>query len=149
MCKRQRYFEDIEIGERWDVGDYEMTAERIKSFAAEFDPLPMHTDEAAAEKTRFNGLLASGAHTIAAWARLRAQTTADHAEIAGARIDVYLTRPVRPGHKLRLQRECVEKLRHPKGEPGGFIVFSDRVVTQDGELVMRLRNTTLYDGRPS
>jgi acyl dehydratase len=33
-----------------------MTAERIKSFAAEFDPQPFHLDENAAEGTLFAGL---------------------------------------------------------------------------------------------
>jgi acyl dehydratase len=39
--------------------------ERIKSFAAEFDPQPFHLDEEAAKDSVFKGLTASGWHTAA------------------------------------------------------------------------------------
>jgi acyl dehydratase len=45
-------------------------AERIKSFAAEFDPQPFHLDEESARSTIFRGLAASGWHTAAATMRL-------------------------------------------------------------------------------
>src|SRR5262249_58747862 len=37
--------------------------DRIKSFAAECDPQPFHLDAAAAQRTMFQGLAASGSHT--------------------------------------------------------------------------------------
>ena len=52
------------------AGVVAMTAERIKSFAAEFDPQPSHLDEGAADGTFFGGLVASGWHTAAVAMRL-------------------------------------------------------------------------------
>jgi len=56
----QLYLEDLHVGQRFGSGKYQMTAERIKAFAAEFDPQPFHLDEAAAAGTIFRGLAASG-----------------------------------------------------------------------------------------
>ena len=41
----ERYFEDYAVGQKFGTGTVTVTAERIKSFAREFDPQPFHTDE--------------------------------------------------------------------------------------------------------
>jgi acyl dehydratase len=57
-----RFFEDIEIGRRRDVGSFTFTADGIKKFAAQFDPQAFHLDEEAGRKSLFGGLAASGWH---------------------------------------------------------------------------------------
>jgi acyl dehydratase len=57
-----RFFEDIEIGARREVGFFTFTADAIKKFAAQFDPQPFHLDEEAGRKSLFGGLAASGWH---------------------------------------------------------------------------------------
>ena len=47
------YLYILHAGQRFTSGEYEMTAERMKSFAAEFDPQPFHLDETAARATVF------------------------------------------------------------------------------------------------
>jgi acyl dehydratase len=42
-----KFFEDIRVGERSEIGRHTFTAEEIKAFAAQFDPQPFHLDEAA------------------------------------------------------------------------------------------------------
>jgi acyl dehydratase len=64
------YLEDLSVGQRFTSGEYEMTAERMKAFAAEFDPQPFHLDEAAGRVSLFGGLAASGWHTAAVTMRL-------------------------------------------------------------------------------
>ena len=59
------WFDDLALGMRFKSGEVSVTKEDIKRFAAEFDPQPFHLDEAAAEKTAFKGLAASGWHTAA------------------------------------------------------------------------------------
>jgi len=67
----RRYFEDLAVGQRYhSTSPVAVTAERIKAFAAEFDPQPFHLDEAAARDTFFAGLAASGWHTAAITMRL-------------------------------------------------------------------------------
>ena len=57
-----RFFEDMEIGARREVGSFTFTAEAIKKFAAQFDPQAFHLDEEAGRKSLFGGLAASGWH---------------------------------------------------------------------------------------
>ena len=64
-------FDAIAIGQHFDFGVYEFTAERIKDYACRFDPQLFHLDEAAAEKSAFGGLCASGWHTASALMRLQ------------------------------------------------------------------------------
>ena len=56
------FFEDIEIGQRRELGSFTFTAERIKKFAAQFDPQRFHLDEEEGRKSLFGGLAASGWH---------------------------------------------------------------------------------------
>ena len=66
------YLEDLHVGQRFTSGTYQMDEERIKTFAAEFDPQPFHLDDHAAAASVFKGLAASGWHTGAVAMRLLA-----------------------------------------------------------------------------
>src|SRR6202011_4050327 len=57
-----RFFEDMEIGARRELGSFTFTADGIKKFAAQFDPQPFHLDEEAGRQSLFGGLAASGWH---------------------------------------------------------------------------------------
>ena len=57
-----QYFDDVVIGTRRELGSYTFTAERIKAFAAKYDPQAFHLDEEAGRKSLFGGLAASGWH---------------------------------------------------------------------------------------
>ena len=56
----KRYLEDFAVGQTFGSGRVRVDKERIKRFAAEFDPQPFHLDEDAARDTIFRGLIASG-----------------------------------------------------------------------------------------
>jgi acyl dehydratase len=55
-------FEDFKPGPLGRFGPRHVTAEEIRAFAAEFDPQPMHLDEAAASRSMLKGLAGSGWH---------------------------------------------------------------------------------------
>src|SRR6202046_4736047 len=57
-----RFFEDIKVGMRREVGSFTFTADDIKKFAAQFDPQRFHLDEEEGRKSLFGGLAASGWH---------------------------------------------------------------------------------------
>ena len=69
-----KFFEEIRIGEKISVGRHIFSAEDIKSFASRYDPAPFHLDEAAAERSHFGRLCASGWHTVCVWMRLLIET---------------------------------------------------------------------------
>ena len=66
----ERYLEDFAAGQTFGSGRLRVEKERIKTFAAEFDPQPFHLDEEAARGSIFGGLAASGWHTAAMTMRL-------------------------------------------------------------------------------
>jgi acyl dehydratase len=95
----RRCLEDFAVGQIFRAGPLPIQAERIKTFAAEFDPQPFHLDEYAARDTIFGGLVASGWHTAALTMRLRVQSDLNPAGgIVGAGFEEFRwARPVRPG----------------------------------------------------
>ena len=118
-----RFFEDLEVGQKFLSGTMPMTAERIKTFATEFDPQPFHLDEAAAKDTFFGGLVASGWHTAAVTMRLIVEAGIDLAggTLGGGVQVLRWPRPVHPGDVLQVEVEVVE-LRPSRKHPGLGVV---------------------------
>ena len=78
------FFEDVLVGTSTPLGSHSFFAEEIISFARTFDPQPFHLDAVVGARMHFGGLAASGWHTAAIAARLRAQAIArHHAELRG------------------------------------------------------------------
>jgi acyl dehydratase len=65
-----RFFEDLQIGQRRELGSFTFTAELIKKFAAQFDPQAFHLDEEAGRNSLFGGLAASGWHVASVCMKL-------------------------------------------------------------------------------
>ena len=133
----ERFLEDFAAGQTFGSGRMRVDAERIKSFAAEFDPQPFHLDEAAARGSIFGGLAASGWHTAAITMRLLVEGELKPAGgIVGAGFDEFRwTKPVRAGDELRVQSEILE-VRTSKSRPNqGMIKVRTTTLNQDGEAV--------------
>ena len=81
---RERYLEDFAVGQIFGSGRLVIDKERIKSFAAEFDPQPFHLDEHAEEGALLQGLAASGWHTAAATMRLLVESGSSPPEASSA-----------------------------------------------------------------
>jgi acyl dehydratase len=114
----ERYFEDFHVGQKFGSGKVAVTAEEIKTFARQFDPQPFHVDEAAARRTFFGGLVASGWHTAAMTMRLFVDSDVKPAggSIGAGGSDLSWPRPVRPGDVLHLESEVIE-LRPSRSRP--------------------------------
>src|SRR4051812_36140914 len=112
-ARSPRYFEDFAVGQTYQSKTYEVTAERIKAFAAQFDPQPFHLDEEAAKETFFKGLAASGWHTAAIMMRLLVESDLHivGGTIGGGVEDLRWPRPVRPGDVVRMEAEVVDTRR--------------------------------------
>jgi acyl dehydratase len=65
-----RFFEDLEVGQRRELGSFTFTAELIKRFATQFDPQRFHLDEEEGRNSLFGGLAASGWHVGSACMKL-------------------------------------------------------------------------------
>jgi acyl dehydratase len=132
-----RYLEDFEPGQKFVSGRLRVDPERIKSFAAEFDPQPFHLDEKTARDTFFKGLAASGWHTAAITMRLLVDGELKPAGgIIGAGFDeMRWPRPVRPGDALYVECEVLE-VRPSKSRPDqGLIKVRTTTLNQNGDPV--------------
>ena len=145
------YLEDIEVGQAFGgSGRIRVDPERIKSFAAEFDPQPFHLDENAAQASMFGGLAASGWHTAAMTMRLLVDSDFKPAGgIIGAGFqDFRWPRPVRPGDELRVQSEVLE-VRPSKSRPDqGIVTVRTTTLNQHGEPVLIFVGNLIVPARP-
>lgn len=143
-----RFFEDLKVGQRRDIGSFTFTAEDIKRFAIQFDPQPFHLDEEAGRNSLFGGLAASGWHVgsvcmkllvadnqrLAQLARDRGEEVAIGGPSPGFR-ELRWIKPVLTGDTISFAGE-IESLRTSSSRPQWGIVQSRNTGTnQRGELV--------------
>lgn len=136
----ERYLDDFTVGQTFGSGTLRVDADRIKAFAAEFDPQPFHLDEAAAQGSVFRGLAASGWHTAALTMRLLVQSELSPAGgIVGGGFDEFRwPRPVRPGDTLHLESEILD-VRPSQSRPGqGLLKVRTTTFNQNSEPVQIL-----------
>lgn len=147
----ERYLEDFEAGQTFRSRRIHIDVDRIKSFAAEFDPQPFHLDERAAIDSIFRGLAASGWHTAAITMRLLVEGDLKPAGgILGAGFDEFRwPRPVRPGDELRVESEVLE-VRVSKSRPDqGVIKVRTTTLNQNNEPVQVLVGNLIVPRRPA
>jgi acyl dehydratase len=145
----QLYLEDLAVGQRFTSETYVMEAERIKEFAAEFDPQPFHIDESAANASVFKGLAASGWHTAAVAMRLLVTGGLPFANgLVGLGGEVAWPRPTRPGDILHVESEIVEITPSRSKPHQGIVTVRGTMFNQHGEAVYVLTAKLLALKRP-
>jgi acyl dehydratase len=156
-----KYFEDIALGERIQVGSHTFKAEEIKAFAARFDPQPFHLEESAAERSHFGALCASGWHTAVVWMRLMVDSRRRQTEAARARgepvaamgpalgfRELKWLKPVFVDDTIDYTSEIVAA-RVSESRPGvGLLSIRSTGTNQHGEPVISFISTTFVERRP-
>jgi acyl dehydratase len=148
------FYEDIEVGQRREVGSYTFTAESIRKFAAKYDPQRFHLDEEEGRKSLFGGLAASGWHVGSACMRLlvtngqqrmreavnRGEKVAVWGPSPGFR-DLRWIKPVLAGDTVTYST-AIESKRVSESRPGwGIVQTRTSGVNQRGEEVYSIRAT--------
>ena len=138
------YFEDMRVGQRYDLGSFIFTGDLIKTFASQFDPQPFHLDEEEGRKSLFGGLAASGWHVASVWMKLMVADSQREAAEAAARgekpaspgfRDLRWLKPVLAGDTVSYASE-VESLRASRSRPEwGVMQIRNTGTNQRGELV--------------
>ncbi len=128
-----------------------MTRDEIVTFAAEFDPQPMHLDEKSGEASLLGGLAASGWHVCALMMRLCWDGFVHEAAALGSPgiEEMRWMRPVRPGHILSVERMVLDKRRSQSRPQMGLVKFRFDLFVQDGERVGRMENWMMFGVRDS
>jgi len=155
-----KYFEDIRVGDVYEVGRYTFTADNIKAFATRFDPQAFHVDEEAAARSHFGGLVASGWHTAVAWMRLmidyrrrmdeamraRGEPVAGIGPALGFR-ELKWLKPVYVGDTIAYKSEVIETRLSDSRPHAGLMTFRSTGVNQNGEPVISLVSITFVERR--
>lgn len=145
------YLEDFAVGHVYGSERITVDKERIKAFAAEFDPQPFHQDEDAARRSIFGGLAASGWHTAALTMRLLVEGDFRPAGgIVGAGFDeLRWPLPVRPGDQLQVRSEVLE-VRPSKSRPHqGLVKLRITTTNQHGDAVQVFVANIVVPKRPA
>jgi len=146
----QLYLDDLHVGQRFTSGTYLMQEDRIKEFAAEFDPQPFHLDERAAEASVFKGLAASGWHTAAVAMRLLVAGGLPFVGgIIGLGGEIAWPKPTRPGDILRIESEILEITPSRSKPHQGVVTVRGTMFNQSHEPVYLLTAKILVPRRTS
>jgi acyl dehydratase len=155
-----RYFEEIAVGDRAEIGRHTFTAEEIKAFAARFDPQPFHLDEGVAAHSLFGALCASGWHTACLWMRLAvehrrredAERRARGEPVAALGVspgfrDLRWPNPVYVGDTVTYATEVLE-LRPSASRPvWGIMTARNTGINQRGEPVLSFISSAFVERR--
>jgi acyl dehydratase len=144
-----RAFEDFKVGDIIELGPLAVTAADIKSFAARFDPQPMHLDEAARQNTIVSGLFASGLHIVCIHMRLFADGVLRGSSSMGSPgvEEIRYLAPVRAGDRLTLRIEIVGARPSRSRPEMGLVNFRSRMLNGDGKPVMDMSATLMFGRR--
>ena len=145
------YFEDFAPGTIFEWGEMSLSEESIRAFGEAYDPIPIHTDAAAAAQSQFGGLIASGWQVAALMQRMQYECYMKRAAIiASPGVDgLEFLLPVRPGDRLSLRVEVVECRRSHTRPDRGLVRILAHLVNQDGETVLEKRGKSFFRLRPA
>jgi acyl dehydratase len=155
-----RFFENIKVGQRRELGAFTFTAEAIKKFAVQFDPQRFHLDEEEGRRSLFGGLAASGWHVGSVCMKLlvaEGQREAREAAARGEEIvawgpspgfrELRWIKPVLAGDTISFASE-IQSLRSSSSRPEWGILEARHTGTnQRGELVFSVVATAFVPRR--
>jgi acyl dehydratase len=118
-------FEDFPPGHFGSFGPRRVTREEILAFAAEFDPQPMHLDEAAAAQSMLKGLSGSGWHLCSVMMRMMFDGYIGRTASLGTPgvNEVRWLAPLRPGDDLMLDVDVAEARVSRSRPETGIVTF--------------------------
>ena len=144
------YFDDMPVGFTYETASRTLSAEAIKTFAAEWDAQPFHLDEEAAKASVYGGLIASGFHTIltALTLTLAAFDWSKSSMGSSGMENVRWILPVHAGDTLRVKAAVVGAKASRSKPDRGFVEVQYDIYNQKDEMVAAYRATHMLRRRP-
>jgi acyl dehydratase len=149
MAQHKYYWEDFKVGDTLSMGSFSLSEADIIDFARRYDPQPFHIDKAAAEKSFYGGLIASGWHTCSAVMRLMCDSyLLASASLGSPGIDeLRWLRPVRPGDVLTARRTILESCASSSKPEMGIVKSKWEIFNQRDEYVMTMSGLQMFQRR--
>ena len=142
-------FEDFRVGMTLEIPGPTLTRESIVEYARRYDPQPFHVDEAAAGRSIFGGLIASGWHTVSLAMRMICDAYLLEAASLGSPgvNEVRWLKPVRPGDTIRLRMTVLEARPSTSKPDRGVVLHRWELFNQGDELVLRMEGYGMFRRR--
>lgn len=142
------YYEEFYLGQKFNTVPIKITLEDIEEFALRFDPLPIHIDETYAKNSIFNGIIASGFHTLSAvWGQFVKMNITGTEVIAGLGMDKIMWKlPVYPNDSLKAQIEIIDLIPSRKGRKG-TVLMKVTAYNQKNNVVLTFECSSLMKGK--
>jgi len=155
-----RFFDELVVGESYELGSLVFTPEEIVAFARSFDPQPFHMDEEAAKTSSFGSLCASGWHTAAGWMAAmvshRRRQEAALAPSAAPRLgpspgfkNLRWLKPVYAGDRITYHSTVADKRPSLSRPDWGLFFHHNTGVNQKGETVFSFDGCVFIERKPS
>lgn len=139
-------FEDFKPGAVFRAGPREVSEEEIVEFARRYDPQPFHVDRAAAQASRWGGLISSGWMTCGVAMELAVRHVLEGSGSIGSPglESLKWEAPVRPGDRLSL---CLTVLDSRMSSSGtlGIVRWRWELANQNGVRVLDLIATSFFE----
>jgi acyl dehydratase len=133
-------FEDFKPGHFGSFGPRHVTREEMIAFAAEFDPQPMHLDEAAAQRSMLKGLSGSGWHLSSIVMRMMFDGYIGRTASLGSPgvNEMRWLAPLRPGDDLMIEVDVAEARVSRSRPDTGIVTFKCRVRNAEGQALAEM-----------
>jgi acyl dehydratase len=142
-------FEDFTPGCFGRFGPRHVTREEILVFAAEFDPQPMHLDEAVAKRSMLNGLSGSGWHLCAIMMRMMFDGFIGRTASLGSPgvNELRWIAPLRPGDDLMLDVDVTDARLSKSRPETGIVTFKGTVRNAAGQALCEIVSPIIVSRR--
>lgn len=128
-----RKFEDLSVGDEFPPLIKKMTQEKINAYVSTAEDYnPIHVDVEYAKTTPFKSTIAPGYQYMAYISELMAREFRQGWYVGG-KLDLKLTKPVRPGDLLSTRARVVEKIEEDQKK---VVICEVRITNQNNEDVM-------------
>lgn len=147
---KSKYFDEFNIGDCFETEARIVSEQEIIRFANDFDPQLFHTDPIAAKHTRFEGLIASGMHTLS----LSMGQFFRHGVLDGNNLgspgmdDLRFLLPLRPGDTIRQKYRVTKLSPSRKKTDRGVVTMRHDTLNQLNEVIMVFNCMHIVARRP-
>ena len=129
------YFDDLKIGMTVRTAPALIKKEKMLAFAADYDTIPLHTDEEYAKKTSFGKLIAPGVMSfMSVWAKYLEVDFFGDELIAGKSTKIEWIKPVFADDILTGIVTVTNLVK--RSERNGLVEVTVEAYNQNGELVL-------------
>ena len=132
----EMYFDELEIGMSVDIPPATIRKDKMLAFAADYDNIPLHTDEEYVKSTTFGKLIAPGVMSfMSVWAKYLEVDFFGAELLAGKSTKIEWLKPVYAEDTLTGVATITDLVK--RNNKNGLVEISIDVCNQNGELVLK------------